>query len=91
MTYITRDCQGHPVAVGDSVRVLEISPDPDLDDDELEMFLDIVGSCCAVERIDAGGLAWVAVWWNGDEGTQTTLVGLSPEQMRREPAQDSIS
>lgn len=86
MQYTTHDCQGNSVAMGDLVRVLEITPDPDLDEDELEMFLDMVGSRCAIERIDADGTAWVAVWWNGDEGTQLTLVGLLPRQMLRQPA-----
>jgi hypothetical protein len=77
----THDCQGRPVAVGDEVRILDINPDPDLDDDQREMFLAMIGACCAVERIDADGTGWVAVWWNGDDGTQLTLVGLTPLQM----------
>lgn len=84
MQYTTQDRHGQSVALGDTVRVLEITPDPGLDEDELEMFLDMVGSRCAIERIDADGTAWVAVWWNGDEGTQLTLVGLAPSQMERQ-------
>lgn len=81
----TTDHQGQPVAIGDTVRVLAVSIDPDLDEDERIMFEDMVGATCEVERIDADGTAWVAVWWNGDEGTLTTLVGLDPDQMARAP------
>lgn len=83
MPATTIDCSGQTVAPGDSVRVLAITPDPDLDDDDLEMFMDMVGSVCEVERIDADGSAWVAVWWNGCEGTLMTLVGLEPQQMAK--------
>mgnify|MGYP000485228866 CR=1 FL=1 len=55
----------------------------DLDEDELIMFEDMIGAVCEVERIDPDGTAWVALWWNGDEGTLTTQVGLSPAQMAR--------
>lgn len=79
----TCDCRGQPVAPGDTVRVLAVTLDPDLDDDDADMFRDMVGATCEVERIDANGTAWVAVWWNGDEGTLTTQVGLSPAQMAR--------
>lgn len=83
MPATTLDCSGQTVAPGDSVRVLAITPDPDLDEDDLEMFMDMVGSTCEVERIDADGSAWVAVWWNGCEGTLMTLVGLEPQQMAK--------
>jgi hypothetical protein len=83
MPATTLDCSGQTVAPGDSVRVLAITPDPDLDEDDLEMFMDMVGSVCEVERIDADGSAWVAVWWNGCEGTLMTLVGLEPQQMAK--------
>ncbi len=81
MQYTTQDCRGRPVAVGDEVKILDINPDPDLDEDQLDMFMAMIGATCAVERIDADGTGWVAVWWNGDEGTQLTLVGLTPMQM----------
>lgn len=79
----TTDHQGDTVAIGDLVRILEITPDRDIDEDLLDMFMDMVGSRCEVERIDDDGTAWVAVWWNGDEGTQVTLVGLTPRQMEK--------
>ncbi|WP_234084528.1 hypothetical protein [Azonexus sp. R2A61] len=79
----TTDRLGDTVAIGDLVRVLEITPDRDIDEDLLDMFMDMVGSRCEVERIDEDGTAWVAVWWNGDEGTQVTLVGLTPRQMEK--------
>ncbi|MCE1239221.1 MAG: hypothetical protein LWW83_04745 [Azonexaceae bacterium] len=79
----TTDRQGDTVAIGDLVRILEITPDRDIDEDLLDMFMDMVGSRCEVERIDDDGTAWVAVWWNGDEGTQVTLVGLTPRQMEK--------
>lgn len=82
-TVTTLDRLGRKVAIGDTVRVLAITPDPDLDEDDLEMFMDMIGSHREVERIDPDGLAWVAVWWNGGEGTLLTLVGLAPEQMEK--------
>jgi cytochrome oxidase Cu insertion factor (SCO1/SenC/PrrC family) len=55
MPATTLDCKGQTVAPGDSVRVLDITLDPDLDEDDLDMFMDMVGSVCEVERIDADG------------------------------------
>lgn len=83
MPSATVDHQGKPVAPGDMVRVLGLSLDPDLDDDDRDMFNDMLGSTCQVERIDADGAAWVAVWWNGFEGPLLTSVGLMPGQMEK--------
>ena len=83
MSATTIDCKGQIVSMGDKVRVLEVSVDPDLDEDDLEMFRDMVGAVCDIERIDAEGAAWVALWWNGAEGTVLTQVGLAPRQMER--------
>ena len=77
----TVDRQGLPVALGDMVRVLGVTTDPDMDDDDRDMFNDMIGSTCLVERIDAEGAAWVAIWWNGFEGPLLTSVGLMPGQM----------
>lgn len=79
----TLDCTGRPVATGDRVRVLDVTIDPDMDDDDRDMFVDMIGSICEVERIDADGAAWVAVWWNGFEGPLLTTVGLAPAQMEK--------
>ena len=83
MSATTIDCQGQTVSSGDRVRILEITPNLDLDEDDLDMFMNMVGSTCDVERIDADGAAWVAIWWNGDEGTVLTQIGLAPHQMRK--------
>jgi len=83
MSATTIDCKGRTVAMGDRIRVLEITPDRELDEDDLEMFMDMVGAVCDIERIDAEGAAWVAIWWNGDEGTVLTQIGLSPRQMEK--------
>jgi len=83
MPATTIDCKGQTVAMGDRVRVLEITPDRDLDEDDLDMFMDMVGAVCDIERIDADGAAWVALWWNGDEGTVLTQIGLAPRQMEK--------
>ncbi|MDD2885441.1 MAG: hypothetical protein PHT48_10405, partial [Dechloromonas sp.] len=71
------------IAPGDSVRILAITPDLSLDEDDLDLFMDMVGSTCEVDYIDADGAAWVAVWWNCSEGTLTTQVGLAPQQMEK--------
>ena len=83
MPATTIDCKGQTVAMGDRVRVLEITPDRDLDEEDLDMFMDMVGAVCDIERIDADGSAWVALWWNGDEGTVLTQIALAPRQMER--------
>lgn len=77
----TVDRQGLPVVLGDMVRVLGVTTDPEMDDDVRDMFNDMIGSTCLVERIDADGAAWVAIWWNGFEGPLLTSVGLMPGQM----------
>lgn len=79
----TIDRHGAAVALGDHVRVLDITPDPDMDEDDLDMFRDMIGSTCIVERIDGDGAAWVAIWWNGFEGPLMTTVGLTPKQMEK--------
>ena len=86
MQFTTHDCRGQSVAIGDEAKILDINPDPDMDEDQRDMFMDMIGARCPIERIDADGTGWVAVWWNGDEGTQLTLVGLMPMQMERTPA-----
>ncbi len=83
MTTNTIDCKGQIVAMGDRVRVLDITPDRDLDEEDLDMFMGMVGAVCDIERIDADGAAWVALWWNGDEGTVLTQIGLAPWQMEK--------
>ena len=86
MPVTTFDRHGQPVATGDRVKILAISPDPEMDDDDLDMFNDMIGSTCEVERIDADGAAWVAIWWNGFEGPLLTSVGLAPGQMEKAAA-----
>ena len=44
MSAITVDCEGQSVSSGDRVRILEITPDVELDEDDLEMFMNMVGS-----------------------------------------------
>lgn len=79
----TVDRHGLAVAPGDQIRILDVTPDPDMDEDDLDMFRDMIGSTCVVERIDDDGAAWVAVWWNGFEGPLLTTVGLLPGQMEK--------
>ncbi len=86
MSASTFDRRGQPVAVGDEVKILAITPDHDMDDDDLDMFLDMVGSTCVVERVDEEGVAWVAIWWNGFDGPLLTSVGLDPAQMEKAAA-----
>lgn len=80
----TVDCDGHAVALGDLVQILSVTPDPDMDEDDLDMFLEMIGSTCEVEAIDEDGQAWVTVWWNTVDGSLTTTVALEPRQMRRD-------
>lgn len=82
----TVDRHGKPVQLGDRVRILAVSPDPDMDEDDLDMFNDMIGSTCEVERIDDEGAAWVAIWWNGFDGPLLTTVGLAPGQMEKAAA-----
>jgi len=79
----TLDCQGRPVVPGDEVRILDVTPDPDMDEDDVDMFMGMVGSTCQIDAVDRDGLAWVSVWWNTGEGSMTTTVGLEPHQFER--------
>ena len=45
--------------------------------------MNMIGSSCEVERIDADGAAWVVVWWSCSDGSVTTQVGLYPHQMEK--------
>ncbi|WP_303786671.1 hypothetical protein [Azovibrio restrictus] len=77
------DRSGQPVAPGDHVRILDISPDPGMDEEDLELFREMVGSICEVERVDAAGYAWVTVWWATSEGSITTTAALETHQMQK--------
>lgn len=79
----TVDRDGRDVKAGDEVRILDVTPDPDMDEDDADMFVGMVGSVCEIDQIDEDGLAWVTVWWNTGEGTLTTTVGLEPQQFSR--------
>lgn len=79
------DRHGEIVRVGDPVRILAVSPDPDMDEDELEMILFMVGAISEVEKIDAEGRAWVTMWWNCTETTAVTSVGLLSHEMEKVP------
>ncbi len=83
MPATTLDYKGRTVAPGDQVRILAITPDYSLDEDDLDLFMDMVGSTCEVDYIDQDGAAWVAVWWNCSEGSLATQVGLMPQQMEK--------
>ena len=74
---------GQPVGPGDQVRILGVSPDPEMDEEDLELFMEMVGSVCEVERVDEAGYAWVTVWWATSEGSITTTTALSPGQMQK--------
>lgn len=87
MSTAAQDIHGHAVLPGDYVRILGITADPDMDEDDLDLMQDMVGSTCEVERIDADGLAWVSVWWNDFGQTFTTSVALSPGQMEKAAAE----
>ncbi|MCB1927088.1 MAG: hypothetical protein KDH17_03525 [Rhodocyclaceae bacterium] len=75
------DCHGRTVTVGDRVRVLGVSPDRDMDEDDAEMIAFMIGSECDVDRIDEHGLVWVSMWWSCGDGTATTAAGLTPAQI----------
>ena len=77
------DRLGQAVQVGDAVRVVQIDIGPDVEDDEREMFDYMRGAICEIERFAAAGLAWVTMWWNTDDGTATTSLGLRSHQMEK--------
>lgn len=74
---------GQAVRVGDEVRVVAVDIDPDVDDEDREMFEFMVGSTCEIERFDEAGLAWVTMWWITLDGNATTSVGLAPHQVEK--------
>ncbi|HEY6895870.1 MAG TPA: hypothetical protein VI279_01310 [Rhodocyclaceae bacterium] len=77
------DARGVPVAAGDRVRILAVSPDPDMDEDDRDMIEFMIGSVCEVDRIDAAGQAWVTMWWSCADGVATSSVALEGEQIER--------
>lgn len=77
------DRHGNTVEIGDEVRILSIRMDPDIDDDEREMFEFMRGAICEIERFDTEGRAWVSMWWSTGDGNATTSVGLAPNEMER--------
>ena len=79
----TFDRAGTPVRVGESVRILAVTPDSDMDEDERDMIDHMVGSVCEVERIDAQGLVWVTMWWSCGDGTATSSVGLRADEFEK--------
>jgi hypothetical protein len=77
------DRHGQPVHIGDEVRILQVDLDPDMDEEEREMFEFMVGATCEIERFDPAGLAWVTMWWTTGDGNATTSLGLAPHQMEK--------
>ncbi|MEW5787429.1 MAG: hypothetical protein AB1899_06205 [Pseudomonadota bacterium] len=77
------DCHGQTLKVGDEVRILRLDIDPDMDEEDQEMFEFMLGAVCAIDRFDADGLAWVSMWWITGDGNATTSVGLTAEQMEK--------
>lgn len=77
------DRHGQAVKIGDEVRIVQVTIAPDVEDDEREMFEYMVGATSEIERFDEAGRAWVSMWWNTDEGTATTSIGLAPHQMEK--------
>jgi len=78
------DHLGNELKVGDEIRILQVDIGPDVEDDEREMFEFMVGATCAIEYFDELGRAWVTMWWwlNG-EGSASTSIGLTPQQMEK--------
>jgi hypothetical protein len=79
------DRNGRAMTVGDHVRILSVSPDVDMDEDDLDMILFMVGSISDIEKIDAEGRAWVTMWWNCSEATAVSSVGLRSHEMEWVP------
>jgi hypothetical protein len=77
------DRLGHSVQIGDQVRIVAVDIDPDIDDEDRDMFEHMVGSTCEIERFDEQDLAWVTMWWATLDGNLTTSVGLAPHQMEK--------
>lgn len=77
------DARGNLVQAGDRVRILAVSLDPDMEDDDRDMVDYMVGAICEVESIDRFGQAWVTMWWNNGDGVQTTTIALTTAQMER--------
>jgi hypothetical protein len=80
---VALDKLGKPVQAGDYVRVLAITPDPDMDEDDVDMVDFMIGSICEIDRVDAAGLVWVTMWWNCGEGTATSSVGLARHEFEK--------
>lgn len=79
------DRNGREIKAGDNVRILSVTPDVDMDEDELDMIMFMVGAISEVEKVDEDGRAWVTMWWNCTETTVVTSVGLQPHEMEWVP------
>ena len=86
MPVTTIDRHGQPVVTGDRVKILAISPDLEMDDDDLDMFNDMIGSTCEVERIDAEGRGGLGEERNGSGGRQRPRAGRTPGKMEKAAA-----
>ena len=86
MPVTTIDRHGQPVVTGDRVKILAISPDLEMDDDDLDMFNDMIGSTCEVERSRVGAGGGGPWWGNGLEGPLLTTAALTPGQMEKAAA-----
>lgn len=79
----TQDAKGVAVLPGDRVRILSITPSPDLEDDDRDMIEFMIGSICEIDSVDEDGHAWVTMWWSCADGVATSTVALAPHQMER--------
>lgn len=77
------DCYGVFIVFGDYVCIFGIIFDFEMDEDDFDMFIDMIGLICLVECIDSDGNVWVVVWWNGFEGLLLIIVGLLFGQMEK--------
>jgi len=80
---VTQDAKGVPLQPGDRVRILSVTPDPDLEDDDRDMVEFMIGSICEIDRVDDNGQAWVTMWWSCADGVATSTVALSSHEMER--------
>ncbi len=83
MRECTVDRHGQPLSPGDRIRILAITLDPDLDEDDIDRFRDMIGSVCSIDRIEEDGAATVTMWWYNLDGPLYTSVLLAPGQMEK--------
>lgn len=88
LLHTTADRNGHPVAVGTRVRVVNVPSSvlERLDEAERARVASMTGETFEVYEVDSWGGAWVEKWWHESEDQASShSLGLRPAEMEVVP------